>query len=68
MKNIISSDQGTYSCHVSNPKSAGAGTRTATLEVQGKLVTLWFILLDNNNNNFLVLREKRLYKIYIFIK
>lgn len=37
VKNIQSSDQGTYSCHVSNPKSAGAGTRTATLVVQGEL-------------------------------
>ncbi|KAK3726626.1 hypothetical protein QZH41_012276 [Actinostola sp. cb2023] len=33
VKSIQSNDQGTYSCHVSNPKSVGAGTRTATLVV-----------------------------------
>lgn len=36
IKDVVSSDQGVYSCHVNNPKSAGAGTRSASLTVYGK--------------------------------
>lgn len=37
VKNPIKTDTGVYSCFVTNPRSAGAGHRSANLTVNGKM-------------------------------